>query len=485
MDICVRYDQFFEQHEEYVPKVLEDFIRLGHSPTLKVRLRAWHNLLRYVQKLRLHIGNVAETIITALSDLLTIKAEVSNIADDESMSSSQKGQMEDSIFQGQLFLFEAIGCVSSISAVPTQTQVSLTKTILEPLLTGIQKELGAATSGDERAVLQVHHCIEAIGTLARGISDWVPGKSNIPVNQEVSTEFQKASELILLVLDSLKASMTIRSAARFVFSRLVGVLGFKVLQQLPQWIEGLLAESSTKDEMATFLRLLDQVIFGFKKEIFSVFDLLLTPLLQRIFSGFSQPTDGTDDELQLGDLRREYLTFLLILLNNNLDVTLVSETNQSTFDTIISTIEHFAKDTSESNDAKLALSVVIKMCDVWGGPVIYIPKNPTSAAPAPKLPGFNHFMLSRFSSLSWSILTRPDFNPRDPQVSRILGEIAVLQTIILSRTGQEYLVWLRQQELPNLGLQQSHIDEYCQALGTMESKSFKQFLTRFLGRSRA
>ena len=40
------------------------------------------------------------------------------------------------------------------------------------------------------------------------------------------------------------------------FSRLLGVLGAALLPTLPQWIEGLLSQSSSNDEMAMFLRLL-------------------------------------------------------------------------------------------------------------------------------------------------------------------------------------------------------------------------------------
>ena len=480
----MRYASFFDRHTDYIRKVLEDFVRLAHRETLKVRLRAWHNFLRYIQRVRSDIGNVAETVVGAINDLLPIDAEIPEATDDGSISSSQGRQIEDSTFQSQLYLFEAIGCVSSVSSVPIGTQIALAKSVLEPLTAGIQKNISSACTGDEKAVLQIHHCIEAVGTLARGFSDWVPGKSNMPVLEDVSTEFQQASHQILIVLNNLKSSMTIRSAARFLFARLIGVLGFKVLQQLPQWIEGFLAESSTKDEMATFLRLLDQVIYGFKTGINSVLDALLTPLLQRIFSGFSQPVSGTDDEMQLGDLRREYLNFLLVLLNNELDSILVSETNQPIFDTIITTIEHFAMESSESNDAKLAVSVLNRMCDIWGGPTIFTPRSNSSETPSPTLPGFDRFMLSRFSRLSWSILTTPNFRPLDPQKGRVLGETALLQSTILSKTGQEYLGWLRQQELPNLGMQQSHIDEYCHALGSMDVKAFKQFLTQFLGRTR-
>jgi len=273
--------------------------------------------------------------------------------------------------------------------------------------------------------------------------------------------------------------MTVRTAARFAFARMIGVLGFKVLEQLPQWIDGFLAESSTRDEMATFLRLLDQVIFGFKTQIYTILDTLLTPLLQRIFSGFAEQVTGTDDEIQLGELRREYLNFLLVLLNNNLESVLVSPSNQGIFETIISTIEHFAKDTSEHPDAKLATSVLTRMTAVWGGPDIPNPATNT-AAPAPILPGFDRFMITRFSSITWSLMTSPNFEPKDAQANRVIGEIAVLQQAILAKTGREYLNWLKDVELRNLGIPDPAIDEYLRSLTSTDAKSFKQSILRFL-----
>lgn len=128
-----------------------------------------------------------------------------------------------------------------------------------------------------------------------------------------------------MALERLKGSSDIREAARFAFSRLLGVLGSRVLPQLPRWIEGLLSQTSSKDEMALFMRLLDQVVFGFKTEIFEILNTLLTPFLHRVFAGIGEPAAGTDDEIQLAELKREYLSFLLVILNNNLEAVLVSE----------------------------------------------------------------------------------------------------------------------------------------------------------------
>lgn len=483
MEICLRHASLFEHQTQYIPKVLENFVRFVHSDHIKVRARSWHLFLRFVKALRAPLGTVSETVVGAISDLLNIRAEVSEDSSNDDMSSNQNSQSADTLFASQLFLFEAIGVLASAPSVAADVQVRLAQATIAPLSSDIEKHVSLAIGGDERAALQIHHSVMALGTVARGFSDWVPGTSGSPVLERVSDEFMRACEPILMALGSLKSSMTIRTAARFAFARMIGVLGFKVLQQLPSWIDGFLAENSTKDEMATFLRLLAQVIFGFKTQILDILDTLLTPLLQRIFASFAEPTTGTDDEIQLGELRREYLNFLIVLLSNNLESILVSPRNQAIFDTIVSTIEHFARDTSEHPDAKLATSVLTRMASVWGGPNITDPLDSTTS-PAPSLPGFDQFMMTRFSALTWGVMTNPAFDPKDPQANRVVGEIATLQQTILAKTGRNYLTYLREVELRNLGLPGQAIDSYLTALLSADPKRFKTFLLQFLQQSR-
>lgn len=321
----MRYTSFFEHHRELIPGVLESFLQLVHHPMKKVRTRSWYLFYRLVKHVRSYIGNVAQTVIENLGSLLSIHAEIpsENPDDDEDHEGSA-----DAVFTSQLYLFEAIGNICSTSSVPVDKQVLFAQTVMNPIFADMERHLGAAKSNDERSILQIHHDVMALGTLARGFSDWMPGTStsvSSPTPPEVADTFVQISEATLVALESLKSSFNIRTAARFAFSRLISILGSRNLPQLPRWIDGLLTQSSTKDEMALFLRLLDQVIFGFKTEIYSILDTLLTPFLQRVFSGITEPTTGTDDEIQLAELKREYLNFLLVILNNDLGSVIISE----------------------------------------------------------------------------------------------------------------------------------------------------------------
>lgn len=324
----MRYSTFFHHHAHLIPGVLESFLQLVHHPVRKVKTRSWYLFQRLVKQLRTMIGNVAQTVVEALGDLLVIQAEVPSEGEDgDEMSSEDHEGSADAVFNSQLYLFEAVGIICSTHGVPADKQVLYAQSVLNPIFADMERNLEAAKANDERALLQIHHDIMALGTLARGFSDWMPG-TNAPANlpaPEVSEAFGQVAEATLVALESLKTSFNIRTAARFAFSRLIGVLGARILPQLPRWIDGLLTQTSSRDEMALFLRLLDQVIFGFKGEIYSILDTLLTPFLQRVFSGIADPTTGTDDEIQLAELKREYLNFLLAVLNNDLGAVIISE----------------------------------------------------------------------------------------------------------------------------------------------------------------
>ncbi|KAJ2906782.1 hypothetical protein MKZ38_010773 [Zalerion maritima] len=487
MEICVRYCAFFESQRHYIPRVLESFVQLVHHNHVRIRTRSWYLFHRFVKQLRAHVGNVAEDIISAISDLLPIKAEVSGEDSDNDMSSDETDNSADALFNSQLYLFEAIGCISSTSATPAEKQALYARTVMDPLFSDIELHLPRAKTGDAQAILQIHHIIMALGTLAHGFTDWTPGASTSqggPPDKLVAEEFSRAAEAILFALSELNHSVDIRTAARSSFSRLLGVLGSAMLPTLPKWIEGLLSQSSTKDEMAMFLRLLDQVVYGFKSEIYSFLDILLTPLLERVFGGLSEPATGTDDEVQLAELRREYLSFLNVILSYKLEGVLISETNQGVFESIITSVVSLSKmvggQSADLSSSRSAFSVMKEMAKVWGGPnIATVGENPSISndSSSPSIPGFDQYMLDKFHATCWDVLQNTEFRPgSDAQTRQVLGEIGLLEQAIYQKTGNQFVQNITTSLFPSFGLDGN---DYLRCLtSTQEKKVLSQY---FLG----
>ncbi|KAK4193639.1 armadillo-type protein [Podospora australis] len=485
MEICVRYHSFFESQQQYIHKVLENFVQLVHHSHARIRTRSWYLFMRFVKTLRAQVGNVAENVIKSISDLLPIKAEVpSNDADDD-MSSDESDHSADAVFTSQLYLFEAIGCISSTTATPAADQGRYARAVMDPLFNDLSVHLERAKAGDAQAILQVHHIIMALGTLANGFAEAVPGQTKVRTQppEAISAEFARASEAILIALNQLNQSDDIRAACRSAFSRLLGVLGSAILPQLPQWIEGLLSRSSSKDEMALFLRLLEQVVFNFKTEIYSILDVLLTPLLQRVFGGLSEPITGTDDEIQLQELRREYVSFVQVILMNDLGGVLVTEANQGIFESLVQSIFALAKDLKHANlgTSRIAFNVLTRMIAQWGGPDIVTPgQNPVvTGASTPLIPGFDQFMLNNFHGVCWEVLQDANFKPNhDAQSRQILNEIAGIQQAIYAKTGDAFVNHVQNYTFAQLGLDAT---EFLRALTTStDRKPVVQYLLNLL-----
>lgn len=516
MEICVRYCQFFEENQNYIPQVLDAFVRIIHSDALRVRTRSWYLFQRFTKPLRNHLGNVSQTIIQAVADLLKIQAELPRSSEDEEdMDSDDKGTSADALFDSQLYLFESVGCIASGPGVPTEQKTLIAQSILNPIFADMEQHLGPAKNGDERCILQLHHDIQAIGTLARGFCDWTPaGPTNSAPRRppsEAGQEFARASEAILVALEGLKRHAQIRNAARFSMSRMLGIVDVRVSQQLPRWIDGLLYETISNDELVTLLRLIAQLIYALKAdEIAPSLDSMLGSILQRVFAGLGAATDGTDDEIQQQELKREFLSFILVVLKEGLAQILVSATNQPTFETIINVVSHYASDGSDLATARLALSVCTRMTAVWGGPDVAIPDVPGStvpakqednivAAPQPVFGGFDTFAVTRFSPLCWVVPSSAGFKPKDPQSRSFITEVATLQETIVRKTGSVYLEELRRQ-LQGMGAGEPDIERYLAALvdgarrtlsgpskedgkqGKGAMMGFKGFLVTFLDR---
>jgi exportin-T len=227
------------------------------------------------------------------------------------------------------------------------------------------------------------------------------------------------------------------------------------------------------------------VVFGFKGEIYSVLDSLLTPLLQRVFAGLAEPVTGTDDEIQLGELRREYLTFIQIILNNDLGSVLVSDSNQAFFEPVIVSVTGLAKTVGSGTGnlaaSRLAFSVLTRMAVLWGGPdVVTMSNSPVNSTttPSPAFPGFDQFLIERFNPICWEVLRNPEFPVHDAQAKQVLNEIAGLEQTIYVKTGGMFIEQLERSYFPPLGIDGSSFIR--SMTSSPDRRVFANFLQGFL-----
>lgn len=130
------------------------------------------------------------------------------------------------------------------------------------------------------------------------------------------------------------------------------------------------------------------------------------------------------------------------------------------------------------------------MINVWCGPDKVGPganQTPTAPTGTPAaLPGFDNYVLERFSPLAWSIPAAPGFNSKDAQAKQVLFEVANLQTEIVKKVGEPYVERLRS-DLSGNGVGDEGVDQYLRTLagaleGPKKEKEWRNFFVQFIDR---
>lgn len=134
MELVVKNPKFFEAHQHLIPQMLEIFVSsIGiHSSYLQVQIRAWFLFYRFIKLCKMMIGDIAETALNAIGDLLVIRAELASRDDNES-DISELGASDSDNIDGRLYLFEASGLVVSVDAVSDDKQLALIKVFLRSI----------------------------------------------------------------------------------------------------------------------------------------------------------------------------------------------------------------------------------------------------------------------------------------------------------------------------------------------------------------
>ncbi|KAI8097196.1 armadillo-type protein [Halteromyces radiatus] len=461
----VRYYQFFEHRPEYLPQALEAFVdtRGIHHTLKQIRSRCWYLFHRFVKSLKSKMGPYVETVLSSLGDLLTIQAELpvlTSTADGMPLPAA-------SIFDSQLYLFETVGGLISCEHLDASKQTEYLKIALQPLVDGIQNTMAQGYNGDDELyMIQLHHFVLAIGSVAKGFPTLPKGAS---CNQQWAGVFVQATEIILNVLQTYNQVELIRDAARFSFARFITCLGSEILPYLPSLINGLLTECQIT-ELVDFLPFIGLIAHKYKPMIRNVMDELLLPLVKRVFDFLNTTPSGTDEAILLLELRKAYLNFIVSLFNADLEGVLVSERNISHLNTILQTILHFSKDNSDPTTQKMAFGVFLKLVTSFASTA----QQPTVAH------GFDQFVYNELIPTTFSVPMNNAFNVADGQSMLVFGEITAIQKTLYSKQGNDYVEYMMNVFFPSIQCPRETAERYCQAIQQYDAKQFKKYYQSFI-----
>ncbi|ORE03930.1 Xpo1-domain-containing protein [Rhizopus microsporus var. microsporus] len=452
-----RYYQFFEHRQDHLPQALSAFVdhRGLHHPLKQIRTRCWYLFHRFVKNLKSRMGPYVEHVLSSIGDLLAIQAEPvveTNTMDGMPIPAA-------STFDSQLYLFETVGLLISLEGNNPMKQTEYLKIVLEPLVEGIQKSL-SQPSDDELFMLQLHHYIMAIGSVAKGYPSLDKPSE---IREPWTLVFVQATEIILSALQAYSQALVIRDAVRYAFARLITCLGSQVLPYLPSLINGLLTECQVT-ELVDFLPFIGLVAHKYKPMVEPIMDELLVPLVKRVFDFLNTAPSGTDEAVLLLDLRKAYLNFITNLFNANLERVFISERNLEHLNTILQTVLHFAKDNSDPTTQKMSFGVFLKMVNSW----------------ANNHPGFDIFVYNELIPITFSVPMSAAFNLSDGQSILVFGEITSIQKAMCVKQGAKFIEYMKTVFFPSIQCPPETAETYCQAVQQYDGKQFKKYFQSFI-----
>ncbi|RKP27159.1 armadillo-type protein [Syncephalis pseudoplumigaleata] len=451
-ECAIRYVNWFVAKPQHILPVLTIvlivcFISGLHHPDKRISRRAWYLFARFVKALKKQLAPYTDDILKSMQDLFTIQVE-------------EPVEDEASTFDSQVYIFETAGSLISAAEIDASQQAVYLETALSPILESIQ-QYATASPDHPVAMLHLSHLIMAVGAVAKGFPTV---EKDAELTEPWVAVFKRAVELILGAVDRMKTVAVVREAARYSFSRLVNCLGTQLLSYIPPLISSIIGEGEPT-EVSDFLAFLNLVVHKFKPAIGEIIDELFLPLTSRVFHTLEQPVSGTDEALLHNDVRRAYLSFLVVLFSFELQTVLVSPRNQGHANTLCRFVIEQTKRYDDVPTQKLAFSLLCKMVAVWGG----------TAELAMILPGFDQFLYGEVVPVCFEVPVNPAFNLADGQTQLVFGELATVLKLVHEKQGTQLQQYLQEVYFPSIQCPAEPAQEICQALDQLDTKQFRTF----------
>lgn len=466
LDVCTKFLTVLEVRPELIQPALGAYLRLAHSPTQKVRHRAWAALSRFVSgNISQHLKPISKDVMMNLEDLLVINATVSDLLTDETLSEEDK--LLDENFKAQLFLFESISSLLSLLRSEPADFGYTTQLILGTFCNAITSNVEAAKNGAPNELLVIHHNIMALGTIAHKLGAAHSGN----FDPELSRVFEHPSQTIVTALLALSHHKSVRFASRFALTRLVDVLRGSVAPQLESWLSGLVSAEISVAELVHVLPLLNQMIYILKADMEPILASRMPLIVSQVLARLNRPAAGTDEQLQLMELQREFFSFLLYCLSHRMARVFTMESNNETFQNVILFLHRAAKGETNYGSVGLAFKVINKIIVVYGGPGDVLsdgeageiglsqPAAAVGKVNKAKLAGggggggsgaaeavspyaigqFVNFVIDLFHPLVWVVPTKEGFKIEDSDGKEVVKEILVLQVLLAQKGGAGFV----------------------------------------------
>ncbi|KAF8526317.1 ARM repeat-containing protein [Hysterangium stoloniferum] len=486
-ETVARYADFFKVRKECVIPAIEALVdgRGVHHQKSNIRARASYLFHKFIKEDRNDVPvEIVERLLDSIRDALVIQTDLPEPESPE-QDILFDAVNEPSFFDSQLYLFEAAGTLVSVMFTVPEQQAALLRSVMKPVTDEMEKALQTPMQGplDVLPVLQVHHCVMALGAIAKGFVDFpnpVPPDYILPPLEV----FEQAAQAILVSLDVMNRFKIVREATRSAFSRLLASTGPTMTKYIPALMGSLLVHFDS-GELVEFVRFIGHLIHKLQDQILDVLDQLITPLSTHIFSVLAAPSE-TSSERQLHlETKKEYLNLLNNIISSKQHVVLTSARNKGGFETILTMAVQIAQDFSDNNGQKLAFSLLSRTITVWGQPGPPSNESLNGNGTSTQIPGFERFLYEQLVPVAFKVPSSPQFNVKDGQMMVLCHEIGGMLQLICKTRGQEAYDYLVNVFLPSQNCPPEMATDFATKIRDYDSKTFKKFFTDFVRASRS
>lgn len=459
-ETVVRYDKFFQCEPQHIPDVLIAFMdeRGFHHRSSQVRSRASYLFSRFVKGLKGQIYNYIDDIFKRIGDLLVL-------------NTPDNGYQHLLSNEDQLFVYETAGALIVSSNFSAEKKSVLMKQVLAPIaakFTLLMEKMVAEK--DENRQLAYAQSINNAMALASRASK---GFSSQQTMQNCGCEavFVELLQMFLQAVNVPVHRQLIHGGVRQYMHRMVVCLEKEILPFVPVVLENLLKQPDAK-ELHDFIPLMNQIIMKFKSAISPFLQEVFMPVVSTVFQVLNEPTDNLD-QVAVEDkrtLQKGYYQFISTIVTNDvLDVLKNQEVHN--LHQVLITVVQGGTDFPDPPSQKTCFAILKKLIGAWGG------KN--------GLQGFPDFIYKSIIPACFMAPMKPEFDLKDAQTTLALGEMSQCLKCIYEQRGDEMVNYLQGDYLPTHQLSPQQAKEFCDALKTTDSKTFRNYFKAFFMKAKS
>ena len=468
--------------EELVTKIIELFSEYGLFNSVEsVRLRTWYLFFRFVSATKPKLNEfVLENLLMKVQPLLVIKAELPTRDEDDDL-------IENGNFNSQLYLFESVGMLASLTGSPATT-AKCVDLLFQPLFSSLETCISREDKDVNPLIpLQAHHLLMATATVIKGLDTQAPGRSSpFKSDENLASKISNSSQVVLITLENFNKFESVRDASRFAFARLMPILDIQSSAHLRKLVSLILAAPNLKiQELGDFSGFVGQIVHQFKNNdaIFQLLNDLLTPMIRKIFEMLLMEEENNPNLVrEKYALKRALLTFLSMIVLNNQFSLLLTETNKPIFPQLLTSLVDYACDLEDTATTKLAVTQFGNVITVLGchGGKIKDEKDKFAAALAP-IEGIDDYLMENTVKLCFALpFQQQAFDLKDAQLRNVALELSLLLKIYQEQLTQQEFVNYLGNYLTNMGLAQDIASDFCGKLVELSAKDFKRYYVSFL-----